>query len=136
MYRASQITNTGAIPITSSLAKLYIFTFLLRPLFQSFYQPPFPLFPFLTAQNLDRFSIPDITETAPQGRARDKITPALKDASQIPSCDQSLGQDGQQHGVPDEQQLQEGVDLADFRGADLRARQAEVPVAGKGLGGR
>ena len=54
----------------------------------------------------------------------------------MPPRDESLGQDGHRHPRTHEQQLQEGVPLADLGGANLGAGEAKVPVAGHGLGRR
>lgn len=99
-------------------------------------QPPLPLLALLTSQDLHGLSVPYITESTPQRRARDKIAPALKHTGQIPRGDDRLRQDRQEHRIADEQQLQERVDLADLRRMDLGTGQAEVPVSRERLGRR
>ena len=90
----------------------------------------------LLIQNLHRVLIPDVAQPTPHGRRAHKITPPFKHAAEVPRFHNGrdrFPQHRERHRRTDKQQLQQGVDLADLRGPNLRRRQREVPVAGEGF---
>lgn len=85
--------------------------------------------PPLAVQKHNGIPSKQITRTTPHRRARDQQHPPLKHTLQIPRRNQRLRHHGQSHPTRNQQELQQGIDLADLCGPHLGAGQAEIPVS-------